>query len=68
MDCRKYFVETMCGIVANPVAQMWNGLGRNPHLASVGKYYVVRDVVGRGRGFSFQLGIICRIIVERGGG
>ena len=51
MDLRGYFVETMCGLVANPVAQTWNGSGRNPHLVSVRRDLKinVRDFMGKER-------------------
>ena len=32
-------METMCGFVAKPVSQMWNGLGQNPHLITVGGWF-----------------------------
>ena len=42
-------METVCGCVANPMAQMWGGLGRNPHSVSVGRnlVFVVRDCMGK---------------------
>ena len=51
LDLRAYFVETMCGIVANPVARSWNGLGRNPHLVSIRKDFkiYVEDFMGKER-------------------
>ena len=30
-------MEAMCGVVANPVTRMWNGLGQNPHFVSIRK-------------------------------
>jgi hypothetical protein len=56
LDLREYFVETMCGIVANPVARVWNGLGRNPHFVSVRKNLDIycEGFYGKGRGLDWR--------------
>ena len=49
-------MEAVCGIVANPVARMWNGLGRSPHSASVKKSfeYYCEGLCGRGEGLDWR--------------
>ena len=49
-------METMCGLVANPVARLWNGLGQSPHFVSLRRNLRIscEGFLGEGRGIGLR--------------